>query len=174
MKLLIKILIFGLGITVTCASQSKTDSTVLSSPSEDHLVIPEGAYTGSAISKQKLEKTIAKQFDSFSKVYNISMKGQLSASEVVFTGFMYIAVLGAFVLNHQDTDYFSDLSDLFLVSFTAEDFDGAIYSGINCIGSSFIKSRIEEFGSLHIRLCENNEVKFSENLLIKMSDILVH
>ena len=170
---LIRVLIvLGIGMMFACGNTSTDDRTVLSSQSVDYLIIPDGASQGAVISKTKLANAIAEQFNSISKVRDLSMEEKLFATETLLT----IATLGM--------NFLADADDWFLVSFTIETQDGAVYNRVNCVGASTLTTTpVEEIvastekpsvrGVFHLFKCENDEIKLSKELDINLSDILL-
>ena len=163
-----KVLLFiGFGMIVGCGNQAKEGRIVLSSQSEDHLTIPEGAFEGAVISKSKVEKAIAEQLDSISKVYDLSMKEKLLPAEVLEA----IYTLGSLGLYA----FFS--SDPFLASFTVETTHGKIYTEINCSSLATRRSMrsdvIYSIGRLTLIGCKSDEVQIDKTLSVQMRKILI-
>ena len=69
MNLLTRILMFiGFGVIVACGNQANDDRIVLSSQSEDPLVVPEGEFKGFKVKKSWLQYAIGAEIDSSSAV----------------------------------------------------------------------------------------------------------
>lgn len=157
MGFLIQSIIYAvLGLmTVSCGGQAKDNRILLDSQSEGHLVIPEGIYKGSVISRERLGEAIAKQINSISEVYAISMREALTLSEAVFN----VTTLGIATFSDHDNEFF--------VSFTAKTPTGEIFSGIECIATS------DERRILRMRNCQNKDVIFRNIIVITNRDDII-
>ena len=165
MSSLMRVLFFiGFGIIIGCGNQAKEDRIVLSSQSEDHLVIPEGDYEGFIISKKKTEQAIAKQLGSVLKIYDLSMERKLFLLE----GVAATVSLGI-------STFFDD--GPFLVSFNVETTNGKIYTGINCNGlaiSNVIDDVVSVIGKITLTECKRDGVvEIDAVLSVQMHKVVI-
>ena len=163
MYLLKTIIFIGLAVhLIHCGGQNNNESTVkvakvengvakaedgrviLSSQSEEGLVIPEGVLEGLRIDRALLVNLIISKVKSVSEVYDLSMKSKLTIGDFDLIG----KLLGS--AGHGPEGH------PFITSFSVTTNSGVVYSEIECRTQV-----IDTMDTLYLKSCANDQVKIS-------------